>query len=117
MSIIATEKVHGTLTMFLEQSVQRTASGATIQPWTVLMELQRILLFSPEILTNRDLLLRRGVLRREEPEKQLVGVVLILADGQQTSVGLADVEVHVWEGGSIDREFYYMPQSVIESGC
>ena len=71
------------------------------------------LLFPRETPTDRDLLLRSGILGREEPEEQLVGVVLVLTDGQETGVGLANVEVHVWEGASINGEFYYyMPKSV-----
>jgi hypothetical protein len=55
--------------------------------------------------TDCDLVLRSGVLRREEPEEQLVFVVGVVADGQETGIGLADIEVDIRESSSIDGEF------------
>jgi hypothetical protein len=50
------------------------------------------------------------VLGRKEPEVQFGGFVGLVADGEETSVGLANVEVHVWDsaGGAIDRKSYLM---------
>ena len=55
---------------------------------------------------DSNLLIRIRVLRREEPEVQLGGFVGLVADGEKTGVGLANVEVDVWDGAgcAVDRE-------------
>lgn len=55
--------------------------------------------------TDCDLVLRSGILRRKEPEEELVLIMGFAADGQQTGVGLSDVKVHIRESSSIDSEF------------
>jgi hypothetical protein len=55
---------------------------------------------------DSNLLIRIRVLRREEPKVQLGGFVGLVADGEKTGVGLANVEVDVWDcaGCAVDRE-------------
>jgi hypothetical protein len=55
---------------------------------------------------DENLLVRRRVGRREEPEEKVVLVVGVAADGQQPGIGLANVEVDIRDALAIDSEFY-----------
>jgi hypothetical protein len=56
--------------------------------------------------TNGDLLLRKRVLGREEPEEQLIGVLGVRTDGEETGIGFPNVEIHIRQRTPIDGEFY-----------
>ena len=47
---------------------------------------------------DSDLIIRICVLAREEPEVQLRSLIGLVADRKETSVGLANVEVYIWDG-------------------
>lgn len=55
---------------------------------------------------DENLLLGRRIGRREEPEEQLVLVRRVAADGQEAGVGLAHVEVNIWDSLAVDGEFW-----------
>lgn len=73
-------------TVFLQKSLQRTATGTAVQP-------------------DHDLIIGIGVLGWEEPEVKFARLVGILGDGQKPGVRLADIPVNVWDCGSINGEF------------
>jgi len=64
------------------------------------------------LLPYHDLLwsLREG--RREEPEEELAGLIWTVRDGQQASIGLANVERYFRDTGAIDRESCFMLASL-----
>lgn len=73
----------------MQEAFKRRASWTTIQP-------------------NGNLITCVLILGREEPKVELLVFIGLVADGQKTRVGLANVEVDVWDGacGAVDGEFY-----------
>lgn len=62
---------------------------------------------------NRDFLAHSLVLRREEPEEQLVRIVDILADGETARIRLAHIKVNVGQSTPVDDELYKTNPSVL----
>ena len=72
-------------TVLGQQSTEGTATRASIEP-------------------DGDLLLRVGVGGGEEPEEKLASLIGVARDGKKTSIALTDIEVDIWDGGTIDDE-------------
>ena len=54
---------------------------------------------------DRGLVSRSRVRRWEEPEEQLASFVEVARDRKQTSIGLANIEVDLWDCCTIDFKF------------
>ena len=72
-------------TVLGQQTTEGTATRASIEP-------------------DGDLLLRVGVGGGEEPEEKLAGLIGVARDGEKASIALTDIEVDIWDGGTVDDE-------------
>jgi hypothetical protein len=73
---------------------------------------------SRTVQPNGDLVIRIWVLGREEPEVQFRGLIGGAADGQKTSVRLANIEVNIWNRSrcSVNGECWKVLADVVEEG-
>ena len=73
-------------TILLEETLERAAAGATVQP-------------------DGDLVARQWIVRGEEPEVQFARLVRSRGDGQKAGIGFTNIEVDVRDRRAIDGEF------------